>query len=748
MNDINMKRRIDVKKKSGRFVKAFFTLIAMALLNVGISDIVFAADKILIYDNKEHVYTGDAITLRIDANPIENKGMYPVIIDNRTLVPLREVMESKEIGATVTFVSSTEPIKIVKNGMTIELTINSTSATVNGVTTTLDVPAKLIRDKSVGIDKTMVPVRFVTESLGYKVDWDGYNREVVLTNNERDVFEFTTMVSNVTTFETSNNKLNLPTQLVTQPRMMNVATQTDYKKLADGSSEVSYSEASIKEIVGNAEETRFYIRSNQSMSTIKYSYWDNKVIVDIDGLNMGTFPTAIQMEKGVYVQKVRTSQYRDDPYQGRIVFDLYDNAVPREVIISEDRTQIELVFNEVGLSEVQIGQDQLGDYIKLSGEYKSPSLFRLEGPNRMVIDLKNTVNLLGKKEQNFLNGEELKSVKIGQLTQDTTRIVVETIDHSDFTFSYDNTTDLTTIRLQPSIINYIKVERKTDNQRDSSLVTIPNSFYLPEMLLIESDLAAFKTTITFPELIPTLSSGENVFIGDSNINKIEVTTVNNKSVLTIIGNHIQEYSVVSTENGIVLKGMRPKDIYPNIVVIDIGHGGNDPGASYNGIIEKEVNLKIGNYLKQSISPSSSVKFYFTRESDIYLTLQKRVDIANDLEADFILAIHNNAIDISKDPTKKEVNGLEILTTIDRDKSSREIEVANGLYGFIQQQLPSINFRGVRDYSKLFILRYSNMPAIIVEYAFLTNEIDAQNLKDENILKELGRLTGVYLESIF
>lgn len=733
---------------NGLLTKLIFICVLTFGMNLFVSENVYAAEKILIYDSKEHIYTGEPITLRIDSNPIENKGMYPVIIDNRTLVPLREVMESKEIGATVTFVSTKDPIKITKDGMTIEITINSTAATVNGVVTNLDVPAKLIRDKSVGIDKTMVPIRFITESLGYKVDWDAYNREVVLTNNERDVFEFTTMVSNLTSFHTSNNKLSLPSQLATEPRRMQVETQSDYIKLQDGSSEGSFTEASIEEIVGNAEETRFYIRSTQSMSTIKYSYWDNKVIIDIDGLNMGTYPTAIQMEKGVYVQKVRTSQYREDPIQGRIVFDLYDNAVPREVIISEDRTQIELVFNEVGLSEVEIGQDLQGDYIKLRGEYATPSLFRLEGPNRMVIDLENTINLLGKKDQNFLNGEELKSVKIGQLSIDTTRLVVETIDHSDFAFTYDSVTDYTTIRLKPSVLNYLRVDRKTSNQVESSQVTIPNSTYLPEMIQIESDLAAFKTTITFPEMIPSLAAGENVFIGDSNINTIEVTTINNTSVLTIIGNHIQEYTVVSTESGIALKGVRPKDLYPNIVVIDIGHGGNDPGASYNGVIEKNVNLKISQYLKESISPTSRVKFYFTREADVYVSLQKRVDIANDLEADFMLAIHNNAIDISKDPTKKEVNGLEILTTIEKDKSAREIEVANGLYGFLQQQIPGINFRGVRDYSKLFILRYSEMPAIIVEYAFLTNEVDAQNLKDETILKELGRLTEAYLESIF
>lgn len=708
----------------------------------------YAKERILIYDNKEHVYTGEDITLKFGEVAIENKGMSPIILDSRTLVPIREVMESDEIGATVTFVSSNKPILITKGNMTIEITINSNMAKINGVETVLDVPAKLIRDKSVGIDKTMVPIRFITEALGYKVDWDGVNRSVVLTDLGRDAFEFSTLTSNISKLKISDNRGSLPTLLASQPKEMFVATQTDYIKMVDGSSEGTYPDTSIIEIAGNDGETRFYIRSESSMSKISYSYWDQKVIVDIEGLHMGTFPTAIQMDQGVYVQKVRTSQYREDPFQGRIVFDLYDNAVPREIIVNEDRTQIELVFNEVGLSEAFIGQDSSGDLIQIKGEYKSMSLLRLDNPNRMLIDLANTVNLLGKREHNFLNGEELKSVKIGQLNQNTTRLVIETVDSCDYEFSYDEGTDITTIRMKPTQLNVLQVKREVSGESETSALTIAGVSYLPEMLDITYDLPRFKTVITFPTLVESLSLDEQVQVADGNINTINVTNVNGKTVMTIMGNHIQEYNAIQTDLGLVLKGVRPKDLYPKIIVIDVGHGGSDPGASYNDVIEKNVNLKISQYLKANIQGNSKIKYYFTRESDVYLTLQQRVDIANDLEADFMLSIHNNAIDISKDPTKAEISGLEILTTIEKEKSAKEIEVANNLYAYLQQQMPSVSFRGVRDYSKLFILRYTNMPAIIVEYAFLTNVNDAANLKNESILNDWGRNTEVFLSSTF
>lgn len=725
------------------------SLIALCMLSLSIifSVIVQAQDKILIYDNKEHIYTGEEVKLRIDQTLIKYNGMYPVIINDRTLVPIREVMESEQIGATVTYVDKSKPILIQKGDMSIEITINSKLAKINGVETTLDVPALLIRDKSVGIDKTMVPIRFITEALGYVVDWDSYNREVVLTSNERELLEFSTVDSNLTRIKGTNPLAPLlPTPLNANPIKLFVPTQGEYVKLVDQTNEASFPDTEIVEVISNVSETRFYIRSKSSMSTIDYSFWDQKVVIDIEGLIMGNFPTVIRMDNGVYAQRVRTSQYNENPKKGRIVFDLYNNAVPKEVNISSDRTQIELVFNEVGLSDVTIAQDLVSDYILLKGNYADYSMLRLESPNRMLIDLKNTVDLLGKKEQKFINGQEIKSLKIGQFTYDVTRLVIETADTCDYTFDYDDVLDVTQIRVKPTNFRQIEMN-KIINDLDTSIeLTIPNVSYLPELITTEENLATFSTQLIFPTIIPELSQEESIFVGDGYINNLTVKIVEGKSVVTVIGNHILEFSSEQKEQGYTFIGKRPKDLYPTIVVIDIGHGGSDPGASYNGLIEKEVNLKIGQYFKSFITYDSKIKYYFTREVDKALSLQSRVDIANDLEADFMLAIHNNAIDISKDPSKVNVNGLEILTTINETKSDKEIAIANGLYDALKNQLPNINYRGVRDYSKLFILRYTKMPAIIVEYAFLTNVQDSTNLKDEAILSEMARITQSYLQT--
>jgi hypothetical protein len=89
----------------------------------------------------------------------------PIIVDGRTLVPIRSVAEV--LGAQVNWEDSTQTVLINKDDKHIELTIGSKSPTVNGSPVNLDAPAVIINGR------TMVPLRFVSEALGAKVVWDG-----------------------------------------------------------------------------------------------------------------------------------------------------------------------------------------------------------------------------------------------------------------------------------------------------------------------------------------------------------------------------------------------------------------------------------------------------------------------------------------------------------------------------------------------------------------------------------------------
>jgi len=99
----------------------------------------------------------------------------PVIENGRTLVPLRTIFEF--LGAVVSWDEKSQTVTAVKNNTTIKLEIGASTATKNDEVVNLEVPAKIV-DGS-----TLVPLRFISESMGCKVEWADETQTVVITDN-------------------------------------------------------------------------------------------------------------------------------------------------------------------------------------------------------------------------------------------------------------------------------------------------------------------------------------------------------------------------------------------------------------------------------------------------------------------------------------------------------------------------------------------------------------------------------------
>lgn len=100
----------------------------------------------------------------------------PLVIDGRTLVPVRRIFEA--LGATVAWDQATRTVTAVKNGQQIALQVDAPGAQVNGFGVDLDVPPRLVDGR------VLVPLRFVSESLGASVEWDGGANSVRITSPE------------------------------------------------------------------------------------------------------------------------------------------------------------------------------------------------------------------------------------------------------------------------------------------------------------------------------------------------------------------------------------------------------------------------------------------------------------------------------------------------------------------------------------------------------------------------------------
>ncbi len=119
-----------------------------------------------------------AVDVIVDSEPLV-VDVPAQIVEGRTLVPLRAIFE--ELGATIEWDGTTQKITAIKDETTIELTVNDKTAYVNGEEIILDVPATIVDSR------TLVPVRFVSESLDCNVFWIAETQTVRIASELYDV---------------------------------------------------------------------------------------------------------------------------------------------------------------------------------------------------------------------------------------------------------------------------------------------------------------------------------------------------------------------------------------------------------------------------------------------------------------------------------------------------------------------------------------------------------------------------------
>lgn len=164
------------------------------------------------------------------------------------------------------------------------------------------------------------------------------------------------------------------------------------------------------------------------------------------------------------------------------------------------------------------------------------------------------------------------------------------------------------------------------------------------------------------------------------------------------------------------------------IVIDAGHGGSDPGAiGYNedgtaDLQEKDVTLVIANRLYQ-ILKENGVDAYYTRNTDVYVTLAERAEFANRIGASLFVSVHCNAF------TSSDVYGSLVMHHTSKDTSSYGIsgqDLASNILRYLPDALGTKN-RGRVDGSAMYVIRKVDMPSVIVETAFITNPSDRAKL---------------------
>lgn len=176
-----------------------------------------------------------------------------------------------------------------------------------------------------------------------------------------------------------------------------------------------------------------------------------------------------------------------------------------------------------------------------------------------------------------------------------------------------------------------------------------------------------------------------------------------------------------------------------VVVIDAGHGGNDPGKiGVDGCKEKDVNLQIALCLKAQLQ-ARGVKVILTRDADACLAtdgatnkkvsdMHNRVSLINASGADYMISIHQNSYPESL------INGPQVFFYSSSEQSK---QLAAEIQKQMIRSLQPEKEREIKPGDELYILKNSTCPAVIVECGFLSNPEECRNLQQKEYQQRIA-----------
>ena len=695
----------------------------------------------LTYNGRTVQYREQEVSVIVDGKRLENLDMPAVIIDDRTLVPLRAIFES--MGASVSWDGDTQKITAdFDNGDNIVMFINNKAGVANGNAFNMDVAPMIINDR------TMVPVRAVAEAVGADVGWDNSTRTVTVNS----------YIIGGDASEEPEQPDNEPEQTVPED---NTVVQ-DPHKVTD-LSHVDTAEIDTEDTVTTASEvnvTSVNIDGNDSY-TIKTSgkIWQykyatvlgTKVAVDIYGGTLAVSSTNIPVNDSP-VEKIRVAQYAVEPYKiVRVVFDLTETAGDYSVIKSADGTSLTVNFGSKAseqpqepdtpitggedeeiveetlnsINEIEFEKDGDRENIVIRGEENiGYSIFTMQSPYRVIVDMDKSVNDVTSLPD-CDDSEYIDNIRVSQFTDDSVRAVIEVEDGVEYSSSVGaGYVEISFTKpehvITQSLVNDGKTIRFT--KADGLNVSDITKTYDPISGNTTVDLRGNYGSVYENRTLSYSSDNEEM----AYISSARFSSSGSTTTITITPSLIAEYDIYESGDYIYIDMVDPKTVYDAVVLLDAGHGGDQPGAIVNGMDEKDINLDIAKRV-YDLFEGSNIKVYVTRLSDKTVDNYKRAYMAN-YGADMFVSIHCNSIS-----GNVEIYGTETLYAPHSGEGNGGL-TSYTLADTIQRYVTSIvgtYDRGVKDRSDLIVLKRTTVPAALLETGFLTDSDDMSILSSAN-----------------
>ncbi len=270
------------------------------------------------------------------------------------------------------------------------------------------------------------------------------------------------------------------------------------------------------------------------------------------------------------------------------------------------------------------------------------------------------------------------------------------------------------------------VEAGTETPDDN--VGTPEKPTIPEEPTVNGNLIG-KVTVKSLNMRQTASTDSPVIAALTLGQKVEVLSLNG----TWAKIHVNSKTGFVSKTYLKLLNQTGNPLTNRVIILDPGHGAHDPGASKNKVTEKAITLKVGNLVEAKLKKAGA-KVIMTRSNDTYLSLEQRTNFAKNNFAETFVSIHVNSA------TSTSAKGSE--TYFDSSLNANSAE-SKSLATYIQNNLvkkANMVNRGVKD-NRFYVIRNTNVAAVLVELAFLSNADDFKKLTSDAYLE-------IYAESIY
>lgn len=230
-------------------------------------------------------------------------------------------------------------------------------------------------------------------------------------------------------------------------------------------------------------------------------------------------------------------------------------------------------------------------------------------------------------------------------------------------------------------------------------------------------------------------------------------------------NDFIKQTIKDTEKNIKKQNKNSKKIKKDnyyIIVIDAGHGGNDPGAIgfHKKTKEKNINLDFAIEIKKRLQKNKNFKVYMTREDDKFISLKNRVIFSIRKNADLFISIHSDS-----NPDRR-ARGLSIYTFLNNDNNKYYSDMESVIYNINNKNKVSDSEKFTRlliknfdknnvnmlyrphKYARFAVLSVSECPSVLIELGFLSNRFDEKLLRSREYKFKISESIARSVNSYF